>query len=70
MFATGKAFPVRFYDPDLSATEQGILVGMYRIEQQAQQDALKRNRSMRWSTMSTTSWTPACYGFTWSTGKV
>jgi hypothetical protein len=29
MFATGKAFPVRFYDPDLSATEQGILVGMY-----------------------------------------
>jgi hypothetical protein len=30
MFATGKAFPVRFYDPDLSATEQGILVGMYR----------------------------------------
>jgi hypothetical protein len=43
MFATGKAFPVRF-DPDLSATEQGILVGMYRIEQQAQQDALERRQ--------------------------
>jgi hypothetical protein len=44
MFATGKAFPVRFYDPDLSATEQGILVGMYRIEQQAQQDALEKEQ--------------------------